>query len=141
MAPLTVFLDSNVLFAIAWSGPDKSRSFLLYELQGQEAVKLFISRLVMEETLHNVTNKKIEQRRFLEKLLDQTIILPDVLAPDINPELALLPVNDRIILATAIQHRMEFFLTGNDRDFFSLYGRRIKQTLILKPSDFLLNPR
>lgn len=35
---------------------------------------------------------------------------------------------------------MEFFLTGNARDFSPLYGRRINQMPILTPREFLLTP-
>jgi len=34
---------------------------------------------------------------------------------------------------TAVYHRADFFLTGNEKDFFNLYNQRIDRTLILKP--------
>jgi hypothetical protein len=35
---------------------------------------------------------------------------------------------------------MDFFLTGNEKDFFNLYNHRIDRTLILKPAEFLYGP-
>jgi hypothetical protein len=32
---------------------------------------------------------------------------------------------------------MDFFLTGNDRDFSKLYNQKVARTLILRPADFL----
>ena len=55
---LTVFLDSNVLFSIAYSGKDRSRSYLLYELQDAGDIEIYISNLVKEEAMFNIKIKK-----------------------------------------------------------------------------------
>lgn len=73
----------------------------------------------------------------LNELIKKSKILGDVLA-DIKYELVnSLPQNDRIILATAISNRMDYFITGNSNDFKNLYHKKIGKTLILKPIDFL----
>jgi predicted nucleic acid-binding protein len=137
MEELTVFLDSNVLFSVVWTGRGKSRSAILFELQSLGFVRLHISRLVLEETLFNLREKRPEAIPLVEELLEAVEIVPDVAAAGDDPPLRGLPENDRVILSTAVAHRMDFFLTGNTRDFRNLYRRRIGRTLILTPREFL----
>ena len=137
METLTVFLDSNVLFSVAWTGRNKSRSAILFELQSLGFVRLHISRLVLEETLFNLRGKKPEAIPFVEELLEAVEIVPDLAVAGDDFSLRRLPENDRVILSTAVANRMDFFLTGNTRDFRNLYRRRIGRTLILTPREFL----
>lgn len=137
MEEVTVFLDSNVLFSVAWTGREKSRSAILFELQSLGFIRLHISRLVLEETLFNLREKRPEAIPFVEELLESVVIVPDVAAEGDDSPVRGLPGNDRVILSTAVAHRMDFFLTGNTRDFGNLYGRRIGRTAILTPREFL----
>ncbi|WP_297058807.1 PIN domain-containing protein [Thermosulfurimonas sp.] len=132
---LTVFLDSNVLFSIAYSGPERSRSYLLFELEKKGRLRLYISELVFRETAVNLRLKRPEQEPFLKKLLSRLTILPD--QPLGLPQLGFLPLQDRLILETAISNGLQFFLTGNRRHFGPLYGRKIKDTRVLSPAEFL----
>ena len=135
MEQIKVFLDSNVLFSIAYSGI-KSKSYVLYELQDKNLIKIYISHLVQMETLYNMQLKKQDQMDLLKSLLENTELLHDI---DIhNKKLENLPDADRVILSTAIYHKMDYFLTGNSRDFSEFYGKRIGKTLILTPGKFLL---
>ncbi len=134
---LKVYLDSNVLFSAAYSGSGKSKSFLLYELQELGFIKVFISKLVCDEAVINIKSKKIEQLSFLNYLINRSTILPDTIRELKNDLIALLPLNDRIILSTAISYGMDYFLTGNTKDFKHLYFMKIDKTLILKPADFI----
>lgn len=63
---LKVFLDSNVLFSIAYSGKGKSRSYLLFELQKLGFIDIYISKLVKKETIFNLNRKKPENISFLK---------------------------------------------------------------------------
>lgn len=139
MEPLTVFLDSNILFSITWSGVESSRAYILFELQRQAILQLFVSPLVMEETLSNIKAKKPAAMPFLRELLENTTLVPDAISGIIDEKLNNLPQNDRILLQTAIAHGMRWFITGNSRDFQPLYGCRIGQTTIATPRDFLEN--
>jgi predicted nucleic acid-binding protein len=139
MEPLTVFLDSNIVFSIAWSGAETSRAYILFELQQQAILRLFISPLVMEETLSNIKSKKPAAMPFLRELLKKTTLVPDAISSITDERLNNLPHNDRILLQTAIAHGIRWFITGNSRDFQSLYGCRIGQTMIATPRDFLEN--
>jgi predicted nucleic acid-binding protein len=134
---MKVFLDSNVIFSICWSGKERSRSYLLYELQKDGFFRIFISRLVHNEARFNLETRKPEGVRLFEELMRETEVLPDVSAATKSRELLSLPENDRIILSTAMYHEMDFFLTGNARDFKNLYHRKITKTTVLTPADFL----
>ncbi len=137
MGKVTVFLDSNVLFSVAWTGREKSRSAILFELQSLGFIRLFISRLVLEETISNLREKRPEAIPFFEELSGEIEVVPDLVVEGEDRRLKELPENDRVILSTAVAYGMDFFLTGNTRDFRGLYRRRIGRTLILTPREFL----
>lgn len=137
MEKVTVFLDSNVLFSVAWTGREKSRSAILFELQSLGFVRLFISRLVLEETLFNLREKRPEAIPFVEELLGEVEVVPDLAVEGEDLRVQGLPENDRLILSTAVSQGMDFFLTGNSKDFRGLYQSRIGRTLILSPREFL----
>lgn len=134
---MKVFLDSNVIFSICWSGKGKSRAFLLYELQENGFFHIFISQLVYNETRFNLETRRSEGLPLFEELMRETEIVPNVSVSTNKKELLTLPDNDRIILSTALFHGMDFFLTGNSRDFSGLYHKKIMKTTILTPGDFL----
>ena len=131
------FLDSNVIFSICWSGKEKSLSYLLYELQKEGFFRIFISRLVHDEARFNLETRRSEGMPLFKDLMRETEMVSDVSAVTGRKELVSLPDNDRIILSTALFHRMDFFLTGNTRDFNSFYRNKIIKTTILTPGDFL----
>ena len=126
MEKLKVFLDSNVVFSVAYSEKGKSRSYLFFELQNLNIVKIYISNLVKFESIHNIKIKKPEKLDFLNELLSKADIIEDVY---VYYEFAKnLPENDRIILSSAVYH---------DIDFLTFYNKKLKNTLILTPKDFL----
>jgi predicted nucleic acid-binding protein len=137
MEKVTVFLDGNVLFSVAWTGREKSRSAILFELQSLGFIRLFISRLVLEETMSNLRGKRPGAIPFFEELSEEVEVVPDLVVEGEDRRLKELPENDRVILSTAVAHWMDFFLTGNTRDFRGLYRRRIGRTLVLTPRKFL----
>jgi len=137
---VTVFLDSNVLFSVAWTGREKSRSAILFELQSLGFIRLFFSRLVLEETMSNLRGKRPEAIPFFEERSGEVEVVPELVVEGGDRRLKELPENDRVILSTAVAHGMDFFLTGNTRDFRGLYHRRIGRTLILTPREFLNKP-
>lgn len=134
---IKVFLDSNILFSIAYSGKAKSRSYLLFELQEKGVLNIYVSPLVCEEVTLNIKLKRPEHQDFLNELIGKTRLVENILIYEDHPQIKNLPQNDRIIFLTAVYHGMDFFLTGNDRDFSKLYNQKIARTLILRPADFL----
>ena len=137
MEKVTVFLGSTSCFSVAWTGREKSRSAILFELQSLGFVRLFISRLVLEETMSNLREKRPEAMPFVEELSGEVEVVPDLAVEGEDLRVQGLPENDRLILSTAVSHGMDFFLTGNSKDFRSLYRCRIGRTLILTPREFL----
>lgn len=134
---MKVFLDSNVIFSICWSGKEKSRAFLLYELQKMGFFRIFASQLVHNEAWFNLKTRKPEGMPLFEELMHETELVSDVSASTTREELLSLPDNDRIIFSTALFHGMDFFITGNTRDFKHLYHKKILKTTVLTPGDFL----
>jgi len=132
-----VFLDSNVLFSVCWSGKELSRSWLLFELQRAGEMQLFISRLVHDETAFNLQTKRPEAIKLFDQLCRELTVLPDSVGFTEHTLVGALPINDRVIFMTALANGMESFLTGNTRDFSTLYGQRFGAMLTLKPVDFL----
>ena len=137
MEKVKVFLDSNVLFSIAYSGKETSRSYILYEIQRQGHINISISNLVREEVLFNLEEKRKEALELIRELLQTTVVLPDISLDLAAAGISRLPENDRLILGTAVFHEMDYFLTGNIRDFKSYYRNIISRTTILSPRDFL----
>ena len=134
---IKIFLDSNVLFSIAYTGKDKSRSSLIYEIQALGMLKVYLSKLGYEEALFNIRRKKPDVEEFLNELIDRSQILGDIAADLKHAEARKLPQNDRIILSTAVYNKTDIFVTGNEKDFKNLYHKRVLSTLILRPVDFL----
>lgn len=130
---VTVFLDSNILFSICWSGPEKTLLGLLLEFQAAGWVRLLISPLALEEASDNLRRKRPAALPTLKKLAASCLTVPDAdLALDLK-----LPEKDGLLLSAAIAARAGFFLTGNTADFKALYGRSIKGTRVLTPRTFL----
>ena len=134
---IKVFLDSNVLFSIAYMGKDKSHAYLIYALQSLGRTEGYLSKLVCAETLFNIKKKKPAAEHLLNDLINRSKILDDVVADLKHTEARKLPENDRIILSTAVYHNTDVFLTGNEKDFKNLYRKRVLGTLVLRPVEFL----
>ena len=134
---IKVFLDSNVVFSIAYTGKDRSRSYLIYDIQALGLIKVYLSNLVCEESLFNIRKKKPDAEQLLKELIHKSKALGDIVADLKHAEVNKLPQNDRIILSTAVYHKTDVFVTGNEEDFKNLYHKRVLGTLILRPVDFL----
>jgi predicted nucleic acid-binding protein len=132
-----VFLDSNILFSIVYTkNSPESRFSLFLDLHSKNYFDLFISHYVKNEVRRNVEKKIPSSLKNLEKILENFNILKD--DSDIINEIKIfgLPVADSIILNTAINNKIDFFITGNTKDFKELYGTRINKCLIVQPKDF-----
>lgn len=136
---MKVFLDSNVLFAAVYSGLKGSYPAIILKLGKENFFDLYISSLVEYEVTHNVQKKASNKLSILRGVLKTINKIPDV---DLAIEkIKILPEKDRIILGTAIYYKMDFFITGNTKDFCNFYGTKIQNTYILTPRDFCYNNR
>lgn len=132
-----VFLDSNILFSIVYTkNSRKSRFGLFIDLYNRNFFNLYISDFVKNEVTRNVEQKIPSELKNLEKVLKNFNVLKD--NDEILNELSIynLPTEDNIILNTSIKNKMDFFITGNTKDFKNLYGAKIHNCLILRPIDF-----
>jgi len=133
---LKVFLDSNVFFAALYMDMKGSYPSIILRLAQEHCFDLYFSTLVELEVKHNIA-KKLPQKRFqVDSLFKNFKKLEDV-----SLELSLLKrlsEKDRIIISTAIYHRMNYFVTGNTKDFSYLLGKKIDQTFVLAPKNFCL---
>lgn len=130
---IKIFLDSNILFSIVYSG-NKTKLSDLFLLQDFNKVEIYISNLVKIEMIKNVEIKIPDKIEKLNKLLSKVKILDDVLLK--YSEIQNIPTNDRIILSTAIYNKIEYFITGNTNDFNEFYFKKLGSTTVLKPVDF-----
>lgn len=126
-----MFLDANVLFSAAWG--DGGRMRRLWELPG---VELMTSEYAVEEARRNLLDP--ERVKTLDDLLLALTVEDPVEGLVHLPSAAAgLPDDDRPILEGAIAMRASHLLTGNVRDFGSLFGRRVGGVMVLRPSTYL----
>ena len=69
MEKLKVFLDSNIVFSAAYSEKEKSSSYLFFELQDLNIIKIYISNLVKFESVRNIKDKKTGKIRFFKRTI------------------------------------------------------------------------
>ncbi|GAB5046832.1 PIN domain-containing protein [Thermodesulfovibrio sp. TK110] len=129
-----VFIDSNILLAAIFTELKGSYPSLIINFGNSKFFELYISNLVEIEVRKNLLIKKPEKLPLLEEVLKYFHKLRDIYVP-LN-EIQNLPEADKIILSTAIYNKMDFFITGNTKDFKHLYGKKIIKTMILKPKEF-----
>lgn len=129
-----VFIDSNVFIAAIISELQGSYPSLIIKLGKLNLIELFISNLVEIEVRKNLTIKKPESLKLFDAVLKDFHKLEDVYIP--LRELKNLSEADKIILSTAIYNKIDYFITGNKRDFKTLYGKKIINTTIVTPKEF-----
>ena len=133
LAPVTFFLDANILISAAWK-PNAE----VAEIWQLEGVRLVTSIYVMAEVQRNLP--KISQIERLRSLMTsvQVLPLPGLLQnlPEL-PELLLLPVKDRHVLAAAIQAHADYLITGDKKHFNQWFRQTICGVRIEPPTDLL----
>jgi predicted nucleic acid-binding protein len=123
-----VFLDANVLFSAAYR--EAPGLLALWRLKD---VNLLTSGYAAEEARRNLDTSARCAR--LERLLTDVEIVaeaPGVPLPDVR-----LPEKDEPILRAAVAAGATDLLTGDLRDFGSLFGKTIVGVLVQTPGEFL----
>jgi predicted nucleic acid-binding protein len=133
MEEVSVFLDSNILFALCWKAPEESLFGILVTLHREGRLRLHVSPLVLEEVSANLKAKRPAALPLFARLSAECVVVPDSSALLDLP----LPPKDLMLLSTAVAHRIRFFLTGNRADFASLYGHEVNGTTVFTPRAFL----
>ncbi len=132
-APLSFFLDANVLISAAWK--PNAEVAAIWQLEG---VRLITSIYVMAEVQRNLPQlSQIERLRgFMTSV--ETLQFPTLAEtmPEI-PELALLPVKDRHVLAAAIYSHADYLITGDKKHFSQWFGKTLHGVKIEPPTNLL----
>ena len=124
-----IFLDANVLFSAAYR-----ESAGLSRLWTLSSTEVMTSGYAAEEARRNLTENAARSR--LGKLLERTTLVSE--APNVPlPRSIRLPENDRPILQAAIAAKATSLITGDLRDFGSLFGRTVAGVRIETPAEFL----
>jgi predicted nucleic acid-binding protein len=130
---VTFFLDANVLISAAWKA--NAEVAAIWQLEG---VKLLTSIYVMAEVQRNLPQvSQIERLRgFMTSA--EVLLFPELskTQPEI-PELLLLPVKDRHVLAAAIHAKADYLITGDKKHFSQWFGKTIGGVRIEPPTDLL----
>lgn len=131
---MRVFLDANVLFSAAYRDTGSVRAF--FALAEAGACALVASAYAVEEARRNVALKHPQRLRDLEELLARVETCPEPSAATLAWALRTgLRDKDAPILAAAVDAHCHILATGDRTDFASLFGRRVRGTLVMLPVD------
>lgn len=133
---MKLFLDANIIFTAAYSAQGLSRG--LFRLAAAGKCSLCTSAFAHEEAVRNIRNKAPGKLADLIILMKQVDILPEP-HPKWVTWAAVLPLvrKDAPVLATALQGKVDIFVTGDRRDFGHLFGQVLQGVKILTPTDAL----
>jgi uncharacterized protein len=129
-----VFLDANVLFSAAYRETGSVRAF--FGLADAGACTLVSSAYAIEEARRNVVLKHPQRVRDLEALVAILETCPEPSAATLAwASNTGLRGKDAPILAAAVDAHCHVLATGDRSDFASLFGRRLRGTLVMLPAD------
>ncbi|MBM4032065.1 MAG: DNA-binding protein [Planctomycetes bacterium] len=127
-----LFLDANVLFAVAYSPASDLR-----ELWEVPDVELWSSDYAVAEALTNLWEARPDQVPDLKRLAVKLKLHTGAPASTGLPEEEQLPLKDRPILQAAVHVNATHLLTSDKIHFGPLSGRSVGGVLILPPCDYL----
>ncbi len=128
-APLTIYLDANVLFSACYV-----KISSLVKLWKMEDVTPVTSLYAIAEVNRHIV-APAQQMRF-DRLIAATQLVSDA-NPALVPEWTRLVEKDRPILAAAIAASVDYLVTGDKRHFAHLYFSRASHVQVISPGDFL----
>jgi uncharacterized protein len=129
VSPLTVYLDSNVLFSASYIASSRFLNF--WKLTGVAPVT---SPYAVTEVWRNISQSAHGLR--FDKLIAATRMVSDADSGFVLESLQLVE-KDRPILAAAIAASADYLITGDKSHFAHLYGSRVSGVQIINPSEFL----
>jgi uncharacterized protein len=132
-ASVTFFLDANVLISAAWKA--NAEVAAIWQLEG---VRLLTSIYVMAVVQRNLPQlSQIERLRGLMTSV-KVLLFPELPETQpVIPELLLLPVKDRHVLAAAIHAHVDYLITGDKKHFSQWFEKTIGGVRIEPPTDLL----
>jgi uncharacterized protein len=128
-APLTIYLDSNVLFSACYDAASPFRKF--WEMANVTPVT---SHYAVAEVRRHLKSPAQEVR--FNGFLARTRIVSDA-NPAFMPQSIRLIDKDRPILAAAIAASVDYLITGDKNHFTHLYFQRVSDVFVINPADFL----
>jgi len=129
---MRVFLDANVLFSAAHRTESPLRAF--FRLAEEGVCELPASPFVLDEARRNIARKHPAKTAELEQLIARIAICREATSDEVRwARSAGLPDKDAPILATAVQAKADFLVTGDRADFGGLYERKLRGVEILTP--------
>jgi predicted nucleic acid-binding protein len=129
LAPITVYLDSNVLFSASYDSISPFLKFWKLENVTPVTSPFAITEVIrhLERPAHSV--------RF-DKLIARTRLVSDADSAFV-PLSIRLAEKDRPILAAAIAASVDYLITGDKKHFSHLYFHKVSHVYIINPADFL----
>ena len=129
---MRVFLDANVLFSAARSSGSPLYGF--FRLAEAGVCELLASHFALDEARRNIARKQPAMTAELERLIRRITICREATSDEVRwARSAGLPDKDAPILATAVQAKADFLVTGDRADFGGLYERKLRGVEILTP--------
>jgi uncharacterized protein len=125
---MRVFLDANVLFSAAYR--QGSGLLRLWHV----GATVLTSGYAAEEARRNLESQEARSR--LDDLLKRTQLVPEAPSESLPARVGLAE-KDQPILRAAIAARADSLVTGDLRDFGSLFGKRVRGVRIETPGEFL----
>lgn len=132
-----VFLDANVLFSAAYLDGGAMRP-LFDVVKKLDDTILLATGYVLREARRNLERKAPARLSELETLLENVAILEEPPVELVEELAPLVPdPDDAPVLAGAVSGGADMLVTGNERDFRTLYGTEVRSVLVLRPKDAL----
>jgi len=129
---MRIFLDANILFSAAHRTEGSLRAF--FRLAEEGVCELLASPFVLDEARRNIARKHPAKTAELEQLIARIAICREATSDEVRWARSTgLPDKDAPILATAVQAKADFLVTGDRADFGSLYERKLRGLEVLPP--------
>ncbi len=134
---IRVFLDANVLFSAALTEGGVARA--LFEVaKKRKDITLLTTGYALEEARVNLERKAPQALLDLRGLLAGVTVLEEPPMQLVQQLASLVPdPHDVPVLAGAVSARANLLVTGNAKDFETLYRTQVHGVLVLRPRDAL----
>lgn len=130
--PPKVFIDTNVWFSAFLSS---KKPLVIIQAHINDNIEGTLSETVLSELVRNVRKKAPQNLKDLEKLLSNTppTIVPTPAAVDRATE-QYVHRKDQIIFQAAVNAKVEYFVTGNLKDFAAAPLKKSYGILVCSPA-------
>lgn len=133
--PPKIFIDTNVWFSAFLSS---KKPLVIIQAHINDHIEGTLSETVLSELVRNVRKKAPQNLKDLEKLLSNTppTIVPKPVTIDQATE-KYVHQKDRIIFQAAVNAKVEYFVTGNLKDFDAAPLKKKCGILVCSPAQLV----